>query len=148
MTTISAKDVGALRKATGAGMMDCKKALTESNGDFDGAIDYLRKKGQKVAAKRADKEANEGVVVTMMNDAGNQAIVMAVSCETDFVAKNDGFIALANSLGKLALENDANSAEEVLALPIEGTTVGERLVDETGKMGENSPTGHLPQRES
>ena len=134
--SISAKDVNALRKATGAGMMDCKAALQESGGDMEGALDYLRKKGQKVAAKRADREANEGVVVTLLNDSGDKAIVMALSSETDFVAKNEEFIALANSIAKLAMDNDANTKEAVLALPIDGMTVQEKLVERTGVIGE------------
>ncbi|MCL4143137.1 UNVERIFIED_CONTAM: hypothetical protein GTU68_045983 [Idotea baltica] len=96
--SISAKAVSELRKSTGAGMMDCKEALKESGGDIDGALDWLRKKGQKVAAKRADRDANEGVVIAMADDAGKTGVVMAVSCETDFVAKNDGFIEFVNSL--------------------------------------------------
>ena len=134
--SISAKDVAALRKATNAGMMDCKKALEESGGDFDGAIDYLRKKGQKVAAKRADRDANEGVVVALTNDAGNVGVVMALSCETDFVAKNEDFIEFANSIAKLALENDAKSKEDVVALEIEGAPVSEKLIEKTGTIGE------------
>ncbi len=134
--SISAKDVNELRKATGAGMMDCKAALQESGGDMEGALDYLRKKGQKVAAKRADREANEGVVVTLIHDSGDKAIVMALSSETDFVAKNDQFIALANSIAKLAMDHDANTKEAVLALPIDGMTVQEKLVERTGVIGE------------
>ncbi|MEM9365279.1 MAG: translation elongation factor Ts [Planctomycetota bacterium] len=133
-TTISAKAVSELRKATGAGMMDCKKALEESGGDVDGALEYLRKKGQKVAAKRADREANEGVVVTKME--GNTALLLALSCETDFVAKNEDFIALTNEIADLALAKGAKTPAEVLALDIDGQSVETRLVDETGKCGE------------
>ena len=136
MATISAKDVSELRKATGAGMMDCKAALKESGGDIDGALDYLRKKGQKVAAKRADREANEGVVAALLNDAGNKGLLIAVSCETDFVAKNDEFIAFVDELAKLAMENDAKTKEDVLALPYESSTVAEKLVEKTGVIGE------------
>ena len=131
---ITAKDVSELRKATGAGMMDCKKALQESGGDLDGALDYLRKKGQKVAAKRADREANEGVVVALAE--GNKAVLLALSCETDFVAKNEDFIALTNTLAKLALDNNAQSADDVTALEFDGATVAEKLVEQTGKIGE------------
>lgn len=131
---ISAKDVSALRKSTGAGMMDCKKALQESDGDMDGALDYLRKKGQKVAAKRADREAEEGVVVSIVE--GNTAMLLALSCETDFVAKNENFIALTERIAKLAFENGAKSVEEVNALTIDGSTVTEFLISETGKTGE------------
>lgn len=134
--SISAKDVGALRKATGAGMMDCKEALKESGGDYEGALDFLRKKGQKVAAKRADREANEGVVVALQSDDGKKAIVMALSCETDFVAKNEDFIAFANTLGKLALEHCPETKEALVALPFDGATVAEKLVERTGTIGE------------
>ena len=133
---VSAKDVGALRKATGAGMMDCKKALQESDGDFDGAVEYLRKKGQKVAAKRADREANEGVVVALTNDAGDKGVVMGLGCETDFVAKNEDFIAFATALGQLGLDNNATTAEELLALSFEGSPVAEKLIEKTGTIGE------------
>ncbi|MCL4170298.1 UNVERIFIED_CONTAM: hypothetical protein GTU68_040081, partial [Idotea baltica] len=115
-------------------MMDCKKALQESDGDMDGALDYLRKKGQKVAAKRADREAEEGVVVSIVE--GNTAMLLALSCETDFVAKNENFIALTERIAKLAFENGAKSVEEVNALTIDGSTVTEFLISETGKTGE------------
>jgi elongation factor Ts len=134
--TISAKDVSELRKATGAGLMDCKNALKESGGDIDGALEYLRKKGQKVAAKRADRDANEGVVVTVINDEGNKALVMALGCETDFVAKNDEFIDLANRIARLGLDHQVATREELLAMPFEGSTVSEKLVEYTGKVGE------------
>lgn len=134
--TISAKDVSELRKATGAGMMDCKAALKESGGDLDGALDYLRKKGQKVAAKRADRDANEGVVVALTNDGGDTGIIMALSCETDFVAKNENFIELANKIATLALEKLPESKEELLALDFEGAAVAEKLIEQTGKIGE------------
>ena len=134
--TISAKAVSELRKSTGAGMMDCKEALKESGGDIDGALDWLRKKGQKVAAKRADRDANEGVVVAKLNDAGTTGIVMAVSCETDFVAKNDGFIEFANNLAQLAMDKLPETKEEFVALEFEGATVAEKLVEKTGTIGE------------
>ncbi len=134
MTTISAKAVSELRKSTGAGMMDCKKALEESGGDLDGALDYLRKKGQKVVAKRADREANEGVVVAMTGD--NRGVLLALSSETDFVAKNENFVELAEQVTKLAFEKGAKTAEEVHALPMGEGTVLERLNEETGKIGE------------
>ena len=133
---ISAKDVAALRKATGAGMMDCKAALNESDGDYDGALDYLRKKGQKVAAKRADREANEGVVTALKSDSGDKGILVAVSCETDFVAKNDDFIEFAGGLTKLALDGGAKSSEDLLALELDGAPVSEKLVERTGTIGE------------
>lgn len=134
--SISAKDVAELRKATGAGMMDCKKALQESNGDFDGALDYLRKKGQKVAAKRADRDANEGVVVALLDDAGTKGVLMALSCETDFVAKNDDFIAFATGIAKHGLEKGVASKEDILAMELEGAPVSEKLIEYTGKIGE------------
>jgi elongation factor Ts len=134
--SISAKDVRELRNATGAGMMDCKQALKESDGDFEGALDYLRKKGQKVAAKRADRDANEGVVVALLNDEGTHGTLLALSSETDFVAKNDDFIGFANSLAELAASNNAATKEDVLALEIDGMTVAEKLVEKTGIIGE------------
>lgn len=134
--SISASDVAELRKATGAGLMDCKKALQESDGDYEGALDYLRKKGQKVAAKRADRDATEGAVVTALNADGSEGVVMALSCETDFVAKNEGFIELANKIATLALEKGVTSKEEVVALELDGTPVSDELVSQTGKIGE------------
>lgn len=132
--TITAKAVNELRQATGAGMMDCKKALQESGGDMDGAMDYLRAKGQKVAAKRADRDANEGTVVALTE--GNKGWLLAISSETDFVAKNEGFVALVNQIANLAKDNDAKTVEDVTKLTIDGQTVAERLVAETGKVGE------------
>ena len=143
MSVISAKEVGELRKATGAGLMDCKKALQESGGDFDGALDYLRKKGQKVAAKRADREANEGVVVSLMDESGKKGLVMALSCETDFVAKNEDFVALANELAKLAMDNGVADAAGLLALEFEGMPVSEKLVEKTGVIGEKIEIPYL-----
>ena len=134
--TISAKAVSELRKSTGAGMMDCKEALKESGGDLDGALDWLRKKGQKVAAKRADRDANEGIVMAKTNEAGTTGVVMAVSCETDFVAKNDGFIEFANNLCQLAMDKLPETKEEYLALEFEGATVAEKLIEKTGTIGE------------
>ena len=116
--------------------MDCKAALSESNGDIEGAMDYLRKKGQKVAAKRADKETTEGVVVATVSDDGKKGQLIAISCETDFVAKNDAFIELVNKIAKLAFEHKATSKEAVVALPFEDSTVGEKLISQTGVIGE------------
>lgn len=141
--TISAKDVSELRKATGAGLMDCKKALQESGGDYEGALDYLRKKGQKVAAKRADRDASEGVVVTAMNETGTEGLVLALSCETDFVAKNEGFVALATEIAELGLKNGVTSKEDMVTQDIGGTPVSERLVAETGKIGEKIEVSDL-----
>lgn len=134
--TISAKAVSELRKSTGAGMMDCKEALKESGGDIDGALDWLRKKGQKVAAKRADRDANEGIVMAKTNEAGSTGIVMAVSCETDFVAKNDGFIEFADSLAQLAMDKLPETKEEFVTLEFDGATVAEKLIEKTGTIGE------------
>lgn len=134
--SISAKDVGALRKATGAGMMDCKEALKESGGDLDAAKEFLRKKGQKIAAKRSDRDTNEGVVVALTDDAGKTGVILAVGCETDFVAKNDDFIKLVNDFGALAMEKLPSTKEEFVALPFGESTVAETLVDTTGTTGE------------
>jgi len=132
--TISAKAVSELRKSTGAGMMDCKKALQESGGDLDGALDYLRKKGQKVAEKRADREANEGVVVAVTE--GTRGALLGLSCETDFVAKNEDFIELAKKIAQAAFDGGAKTKDEVSAMDFEGGPLSARLVEETGKIGE------------
>ena len=132
--TITAGDVKKLREITGAGMMDCKKALTESGGDLDGAIDILRKQGQKVAAKRADRSTNEGVVVSRLD--GNKAILLAIGCETDFVAKNDGFQDFVNSVADVAMKNFPADREALLALSLGEGTVEEALIEQTGKIGE------------
>jgi len=136
MSNISASDVAELRKQTGAGLMDCKKALQESNGDYEGALDYLRKQGRKVADKVADRDTNEGCVVTALNDAKTSGVVLALCCQTDFVAKNEGFIELAKRLGKLALDNNVENVEQLNALSIDGVTVAEKLIEQTGKIGE------------
>lgn len=138
---ISAKEVNELRKATGAGMMDCKKALEETGGDFEAAIDYLRKKGQKVAAKRADREANEGVVIALTSDDNTKGYVLHVTSETDFVAKNDDFIKFATAITEAAKTADAKTAEEVLTLPLDGSTVQEKLQEMVGKIGEKIELG-------
>lgn len=133
---ISAADVNKLRQQTGAGMMDCKKALTEANGDFEAAIDYLRKKGAKVAASRSDRESNEGVVIAKTTHDGKRGIVVEVNCETDFVAKNADFIAFAESIADLALANNPASADELTALDLNGTKLSDQILDQTGKIGE------------
>lgn len=133
---ISASDVNKLRQQTGAGMMDCKKALIEANGDFEAAIDYLRKKGAKVAASRQDRESNEGVVIAKTTADGKRGIVVEVNCETDFVAKNADFIAFANSIADLAIENNASSVDELTALELNGTKLSDLILDQTGKIGE------------
>ena len=134
--TISAAEVNKLRQQTGAGMMDCRKALTESNGDFEGAIDYLRKKGQKVAANRSDREAKEGVVIAKASADNTYGIVLSLSSETDFVAKNEEFIEFANQLASLALDSKVSTIDELKALPMAGATAGERLLEMVAKIGE------------
>ncbi|MCL5245702.1 translation elongation factor Ts [Cellulophaga sp. 20_2_10] len=134
MAKITAAEVNKLRKATGAGMMDCKKALVEAEGDFDKAIDVLRKKGQKVAEKRADRDSSEGAAVAKVNAEANKGVAFVLACETDFVGKNDNFLALASQLGDLAL--NYNSKEEFLAADFDGMTVTEKLVEQTGVIGE------------
>lgn len=134
--TISAQEVNRLRKATGIGMMDCKHALVEAEGDFDKAIDILRKKGQKVAAKRADRSANEGRVIAKVNADNTRGYILVLSCETDFVGKNDEFVALSEKLINEAMDKKLNTREELLALTINGMTVPEMLLELTGKTGE------------
>lgn len=133
---ITAAEVNKLRKMTGAGLMDCKKALQESNGDIEAAIDFLRKKGQKVAAKRADREATEGVVIAQTNDAGNEGVVVYVSCETDFVAKNDAFIEFAQEIADLALTSSTDKDAFLNETSSNGLTVQQRLEEQIGKIGE------------
>ena len=127
--TISAQDINKLRQATGAGMMDCRKALTETNGDFEAAIDWLRKQGQKVAAKRSDREAKEGVVIAQTTADNKTGIVVCVSCETDFVSKNADFVAFGKSIADAAIANNVNNLEELMAVKIGELTVA-GLVDE------------------
>lgn len=134
--SISAADVKALRDQTGAGMMDCKKALTEANGDIEKAIEILRKKGQKLSAKRADREANEGVVIAKVNDSKNKGIVVKLSCETDFVAKNDDFVAMVDKIATLALEKFPESKEDLLALDFEGISLADKITEQIGVIGE------------
>ena len=131
---ITAAEVNKLRKATGAGMMDCKKALVEAGGDFDKAIEVLRKKGQKVAAKRADRDSSEGAAVAKINANKTKGISLVLGCETDFVGKNENFLKLASDLGDIALNQ--NSKEEFLAADFGGITVAEKLVEQTGVIGE------------
>ncbi|RED92812.1 translation elongation factor Ts [Marinoscillum furvescens] len=133
---ITAKDVNKLRQMTGAGMMDCKKALVEAEGDFDKAVELLRKKGQKVSAKRADRETTEGVVVTRTNDDNTKGIAIALTCETDFVAKNEDFVALANLAADLAFEHSPADTDALKALSAGEITLGEKIVETTGKIGE------------
>jgi elongation factor Ts len=134
MATITAADVNKLRTITGAGMMDCKKALVESDGDFDLAIENLRKKGQKVAANRSDRESTEGAAIAVVNDAKTAGVVITLNCETDFVGKNEGFVKLATELANQALKY--NTKEELLASDFNGITVAEKLIEQTGVIGE------------
>jgi elongation factor Ts len=136
MANITAAEVNKLRKMTGAGMMDCKKALVESDGDFDKAIDILRKKGQKVANKRADKEANEGIVIARASGDKKYAAVVKISCETDFVAKNDEFVNFANQVIDKALEARPKDADALKAMQVDGHSVEQGLTDLIGKTGE------------
>lgn len=131
---ITAADVNKLRTVTGAGMMDCKKALVEANGDFEAAIDYLRKKGQKVASNRADRDAKEGLVIAKAN--GGNAVAVLVSCETDFVAKNEAFVNFATSIADVAINNTPADAEALGALSLDGRSVSENITDQVGKIGE------------
>jgi len=134
--TITAQEVNNLRKMTGAGMMDCKKALVEADGDIDKAIEFLRKKGQKVSAARADRETTEGVVVVKTNDDNTFGVLVAFSCETDFVAKNDQFAALADDLATAAYENRPTDVDALKALKTGDQTFGDRIVEMIGKIGE------------
>ena len=137
MVKISAADVKSLRDQTGAGMMDCKKALTEAEGDMEKAIDYLRKKGQKLSAKRADREAKEGVVIAVNSGNRNKGVVLRLSCETDFVAKNEDFVNFAKKIADIALTNLPETTEELLALNFEGElTVGDKVTEQVGVIGE------------
>ncbi len=131
---ITAAEVNKLRQATGAGMMDCKKALVEAEGDFDNAISVLRKKGQKVAEKRADRDSSEGAAVSKINADHTEGVAIVLGCETDFVGKNENFLALASKLADIALTT--NSKEDFLAADFDGMTVAEKLVEQTGVIGE------------
>ncbi|QSE99024.1 translation elongation factor Ts [Fulvivirga lutea] len=133
---ITAQEVNKLRQMTGAGMMDCKKALTEAEGDFDKAIDILRKKGQKVSASRADRETTEGSVFVRTNADNTEGILVALNCETDFVGKNEEFLALGQSILDVAFENDAPTKEDVLKLKVGSLTVEEKITEMVGKIGE------------
>ncbi len=133
---ITAQQVNELRKQTGAGLMDCKKALQESNGDMEAAIDFLRKKGQKVSAQRADREAKEGVVIAQTNDNGKTGVIVNLACETDFVAKNEEFISFAQSIADNALKIDVSDLEGLLEANLNGSSLKNKLTDQVGKIGE------------
>lgn len=134
---ITAADVNKLRKQTGAGMMDCKKALVETDGDFDAAVDVLRKKGQKVAAKRGENEAKEGVIFAQTTEDGKSGVVLKLNCETDFVAKNDDFRNFVQSIVDIAIANMPESADALLGLPYDDKlSVGEKITEQIGVIGE------------
>jgi len=134
--SISAQDVKKLRDATGVGMMDCKEALEETDGDFEAAVDLLRKKGQKVAAKRAEKEADEGLIVTQLSEDERTGAIVEVNCETDFVARNDDFQSFAENIGTIVLEEQPEDIDALLELDYNGETVEKELGAITGRIGE------------
>ena len=134
--TISAQDINKLRQMTGAGMMDCRKALTETNGDFEAAIDWLRKQGQKVAAKRSDREAKEGVVIAKTTADNKTGIVVCVSCETDFVSKNADFVAFAQTIADAAITNNVNTLDELNNTTVNGSKVSDLVNDKLASIGE------------
>jgi elongation factor Ts len=140
---ITAADVNKLRQQTGAGMMDCKKALEETNGDFEAAVDFLRKKGAKVAANRQDRDAKEGVVLAKTSADNKTAVVVSVNCETDFVAKNADFIQFAEKVASIALEKKPADIDALKALPFNGdVTVADKFMEEVGKIGEKIDIGY------
>jgi elongation factor Ts len=134
--TITAADINKLRQTTGAGMMDCRKALVESDGDFEKAIDYLRKKGQKVAALRSDREAKEGVIIATTTPDHKTGFITTLACETDFVAKNSDFVAFAQSIMQVVLANNTKSLEELLTAKLDGATIADKINDQVAKIGE------------
>jgi elongation factor Ts len=145
MANITAADVNKLRTITGAGMMDCKKALVEAEGDFDKAIEILRKKGQKVAANRSDRESTEGAAIAVVNADKTAGAVITLNCETDFVGKNEGFVKLATDLANMAL--NYATKEELLAADFNGITVAEKLIEQTGVIGEKIEIGSFERLE-
>jgi elongation factor Ts len=136
MSAITAQDINKLRQATGAGMMDCRKALTETNGDFEAAIDWLRKQGQKVAAKRSDREAKEGVIIAQTSADNKTGFVVCISCETDFVSKNAEFVAFAQSIADAAVANNVKTAEELNEVTVNGAKVSDLINDKLASIGE------------
>ena len=139
MVKITAAEVNKLRKATGAGMMDCKKALVEAEGDFDKAIAILRKKGQKIAEKRADRDSSEGAVIALVNDDNTKGVIISLNCETDFVAKNESYTEMARKMAAIAL--NTASKEEFMKASFDGMTVEEKLIEQTGVIGEKIEIG-------
>jgi len=142
MTNITAAEVNKLRQITGAGMMDCKTALKESDGDLEKAIEYLRKKGQKVANKRADRDANEGIVLAKVATNNEFGAVIMLNCETDFVGKNQDFVDFANSIIDLAMTEKPGNIDELNALKLNGVTVADKIMEMTGKTGEKIGLNH------
>lgn len=134
--SISAADVNKLRQMTGAGLMDCKKALTETNGDFEAAMDYLRKKGAKISANRADREASEGSVIAVTSADAKKGVAIKLTCETDFVGKNEAFVAFAKEIADAALSEEPASLDDLKNLNISGGSIGGRLMEEVAKIGE------------
>jgi elongation factor Ts len=134
--TITAADINKLRQTTGAGMMDCRKALVESDGDFEKAIDYLRKKGQKVAALRSDREAKEGVIIARTTSDNKSGFIITLACETDFVAKNSDFVAFAQRIMDTVLANNVKTLEEVLSSTLDGASVADKINDQVAKIAE------------
>ena len=141
MSKITAAEVNKLRQATGAGMMDCKNALVEADGDYQKAVDILRKKGQKIAEKRADRDSSEGAAIAKVNENHSKGVIISLNCETDFVAKNESFTALANELAEVAL--NYNTKEEFLAADFKGISVAEKLTEQTGVIGEKIEIGQF-----
>ena len=138
---VTMAEITKLRNLTSAGLMDCKKALAETDGDIEAAVEILRKKGQAVAAKREDRQASEGCVIARNN--GSFAAILALNCETDFVAKNAGFVALANKLMDLAMANKFKTVEDLKAFKVDGLTVADLITEESGKTGEKTEIGAL-----
>jgi elongation factor Ts len=135
-TTITAAEINKLRQTTGAGMMDCRKALIESDGDFEKAIDYLRKKGQKVAALRSDREAKEGVIIAKTTQDHKTGLIITLACETDFVSKNAEFVAVAQSIMDVAIRNNVKNLDELRSVKLENATVADKINDQVAKIGE------------
>ncbi len=136
MITLSATDVKKLRDMTGAGMMDCKNALTEADGDIEKAIEILRKKGQKLSVKRADRDAKEGVVIALVADDKKKGVIVKLSCETDFVAKNEDFVNMTKDIAQIALNNFPATLEDLLKLDYNGISIEEKITEQVGVIGE------------
>ncbi|HLY70055.1 MAG TPA: translation elongation factor Ts [Puia sp.] len=134
--TITAAEINKLRQTTGAGMMDCRKALVESDGDFEKAIDYLRKKGQKVAALRSDREAKEGVIIAKTSADNKTGFIITLACETDFVAKNSDFVDFAKSIMEVAVKNNLSSLAELQTAKLDGVSIADKINDQVAKIGE------------